>query len=93
MEYQSRINRYEYTVKERDATVAQLQAKLGEHSKASEKMIETFRVQAEQNSNKIFEELTSKVFFYFHSALRLSQCAFLFLEYLEHFINFLSSPS
>ena len=61
LDYQSRINRYEYAVKERDATIVQLQAKLDEHTEASEKMIERFRVQAEENSNKIFEELTSKV--------------------------------
>ena len=64
LEYQSRINRYEYTVKERETTITQLQVKLDEHTEASQKMIEQFRTQAEQNSKKIFGELTLKVFYY-----------------------------
>ena len=61
LDFQSKVSRYEYTIREKDSKIIKLETKLNEHTESSEKMIEEFRIKAEENSNQIFEELTGKV--------------------------------
>eukprot|EP00111_Clytia_hemisphaerica_P002603 TCONS_00007398-protein len=61
LEFQSKVSRYEYTIREKDSKIVKLETKLNEHTESSEKMIEEFRMKAEENSNQIFEELTGKL--------------------------------
>lgn len=61
IEYQSKISRYEHNLKDKETSISRLETKLQEQTMTSEQMIERIRVQAEENSNRVFQELTVKV--------------------------------
>ena len=61
IEYQSKVTSYEHNIKNKETTIARLETKLQEQTATSEQMIERVRVQAEENSNRMFTELTLKV--------------------------------
>lgn len=61
MGYQSKITSYEFFLREKETLISDLDMKLRKHTEESEKMIEMFRTKAEENSNNIFNELSSKL--------------------------------